>query len=211
MYNLFIIYLTVVLSLFGFLEIVRKKYNIGMCFMVWILFYVSLLFLGVLIGGSDIAFDPLRVFEFLIYPASVLISYFLVKLKQKSILLILLIYFFGGLFIYPPILVFEETFEDTVFFDVRSYIRDIPPQAIVIFEWSKTNEIELISKIPNLRDMRLLYGEFPTKCKLITNSDKKILEYYSHIHSYLSTQKPDVYITPKSDLVYFNNWGQVYC
>ncbi|MBU4300796.1 glycosyltransferase family 39 protein [archaeon] len=199
----------------GFLYAIKNNTQLSILYITYIITLSAMTIFGVVIGGSDVAFDPVRVLEFIIYPMSFFAATIVSKLNKTIISVTLIICILVGLFFYPPIFVLTDPLEKTPFFDIRSYIRYTPIEGGAILKWSQENNVFLTMNGPTIngiRDTFFLPVDKTKKCKLVSEYDYKVSQYIDKVnYRSLGAKKPDITIQTYADLRYANGWGNVYC
>ncbi len=134
----------------------------------------------------SLPFDPLRTFEFAIFPLSILASLGLKKMSSKikvSGPIIILILIIGATFTYPPIFIYGNSFINTPFYDIRSNIRYISPGEMELIKWANEHNYSVISNRPEIRSYQdTMYLPNEKKLYLMTLSDEILRQKYNYIH-----------------------------
>jgi len=211
---MFLIY--ALLILIGFFSTKNKNINF---FSKISLFYITFMIISIfyIIKGTSISnmpFDPIRIFEFIIFPCSILASYGLLKIKKIIIPFLIIFLLILGTLIYPPIFVYKNTFEGTIFYDIRSHIRHIPPEGFELIKYANEKEINIISNSPVISEFQnTFYSKKRHTTVLISEYDYKIQKMYNKVKiKKLGISNPRNLIkdSKKKFLFFSNSWGRLY-
>ncbi|MFA6255271.1 MAG: glycosyltransferase family 39 protein [Patescibacteria group bacterium] len=158
--------------------------------MVINIFYLSFWVITVfyIINGKRIIsmpFDPFRTLEFMIFPSAIAAAVGFLKLTSNKKSLIfgsIGILIFLATLTYPPIFIYKNKFQNTIFYDIRSEIRYLPSGIPELVKWANNHGYGVKSIIPEVNAYQRVF--FPAKedsLTLVTNQEKFIADYYDLI------------------------------
>jgi hypothetical protein len=178
-----------VLIFVGFFNTRDKHLNNLMFTVVFYLFFPIVALANLMLTFqklSDMPFDPFRVFEFAIFPLSIVgamgMASVASKIKYSQPVLIIVLIVLGTL-TYPTVFIYKNNFVNTPFYDIRSDIRYISPEIRELIHWANDHDYNVISNIPEIRSYQATFLEPKENyIHLVTNSGKTVNDKYELIN-----------------------------
>jgi|GEM_PF-6267069 len=214
------IFLLGLFSVLGILPLMMKRMRFVAATLIFDLFFVLSVIFG-LKAGIDPNFDPMRILEYVVYANAVIAAFgfiFIIDFFKENKLVcggLCVVLVLGGMLIYPPVfIVGKQVPADSIFFDIRSYIRYLPPEAIDTMGWGYTNNYKILSNNPNYNDLRdTIYPVDGKKAFLVSQYDYVVSDSMGKVNiGSLGVGSPEKIIeaSKKSRVLYANGWGTVY-
>ena len=169
-----------------------------------------------LLGEKLIAMpiDPFRTLEFIIFPLSIVAGQGLIILWRQSKLFFLLTaatLLFLATLTYPPIFVYQSTWQHTPFYDIRSDVRYLSAATIELIDWANQHGFNIESIVPEARAyQQVFYPPQKSKLTLIRNNDQIIDKLSYKIKDPIIKISP-ISAPPKENqkVIYYNQAGKL--
>jgi hypothetical protein len=200
-------------------EKINNFLKISIFYFIFPLLAITNYFLSDIRTLHSIPFDTLRILEFVIFPLSILAASGLIiiskKINKKYLFsIVILILIISGTFVYPLIFIYKTSFENTIFYDIRSDIRYIPEKGFELIKWANNNNYNVVSNNYVINEYQnVFYTEQEKRLILISEQDYRIMENYEKIRDKkFGIPNPEYLINKTLNLtiVYSNEWGSLY-
>lgn len=170
---------------------------------------------------SYMAYDPLRVMEFIIFPLAITLGYgaqwIVDRIPCKHAAKAGAIYMFiVGTFIYPSIFIYGSTFEDTPFYDIRGEIRYLPDEGMELINRAHELGFKVYTTNHVFRMYQVVWGGNELRKELIlkTVQDEAVNRNYDKVNDPILTATDRtakiMKLSSQSKLFLENEWGRLY-
>lgn len=127
--------------------------------------------------------------------------------------LLMMVLIFLATLTYPPIFIYKHSFANTIFYDIRSNIRYIPPGVFELIKWANDHGYNVESTTPEVRSYQAtFYSIKKDNVAMVTAYDQIIGENYNYINDpILRVIDPRIFIDSnkikEEDIIYTNKTG----